>query len=422
MAEPARIPISKPWTGEAEAEAARRVILSGWVTQGPEVSAFEREFAAYVGAPHACAVSNATEALRLALLVVGVGPGDEVITVSHSFIATANVVRACGASPVFIDIDPATFNLDPAKIEAAVSPRTRALLCVHQVGLPCDMPAVLDAVGGRFPVVEDAACAAGSELRWQGRFERVGRPHGLLACFSFHPRKILTTGEGGMITTRDPDLDRRLRRLRQHGMTVSDAVRHGSGDVVFESYDEVGSNARLSDIQAAVGREQLKRLPEVIARRRALAGRYATLLAGVPGLTLPAEPVGLRSNWQSYVVRLPDGVPQRAVMQSMLDAGVATRRGVMNAHREPAYRDQPWRCEHPRTAGACGRPCPAGSCQRLAESERAQDRCVMLPLFHQLTEAEQGRVADALRSACEECRADRPPAAPVRPTGSRATA
>ena len=245
------VPVARPHLGQEEVSAAGRAILSGWVTQGPEVAAFEREFAAYVGAPHACAVSSGTTALHLALLAVGVRPGDEVITVSHSYIATANSIRYCGAKPVFVDIDPATFNIDPRKIEPAISERTRAILCVHQMGMPCDLKAILDIARHRgLPVVEDAACAIGSEILWQGQWEKIGKPHGDVACFSFHPRKLLTTGDGGMLTTADTEIDRKFRLWRQHGMSVPDTVRHSSPTVVFESYPELGFNYRLTDIQA----------------------------------------------------------------------------------------------------------------------------------------------------------------------------
>src|SRR5436190_22175267 len=217
------IPVARPWMDEQEAAAGRRAILSGWVRQGPEVAAFEREFAEAVGAAHACASSSCTTALHLALLAAGVGPEDEVITVSHSFIASANAIRYCGATPVFVDIDLATFNIDPALVDAAVGPRTKAILAVHQIGMPCDLPA-LTAIAARHgvPLVEDAACAVGSELEWQGGWQRIGRPHGDVACFSFHPRKLLSTGDGGMLTTDNTDLDRRFRLLRQHGMSVPD--------------------------------------------------------------------------------------------------------------------------------------------------------------------------------------------------------
>src|SRR5580700_9940656 len=203
------IPIAKPFLGEPEAAAARRVILSGWTTQGPEVAAFEREFADFVGAPHACAVSSCTTALHLALLAASVRPGDEVITVSHSYIATANAIRYCGAIPVFVDIQPDTFNIDPALIERVITPRTRAILCVHQIGMPADLSRIL-AIARKHSliVIEDAACAAGSEILFNGSWQKIGRPHGDIACFSFHPRKLITTGDGGMLTTSNPEWDR----------------------------------------------------------------------------------------------------------------------------------------------------------------------------------------------------------------------
>lgn len=389
------VPVARPLLGREEVSAAERAILSGWVTQGPEVAALEREFAAFVGAPHACAVSSGTTALHLALLAVGVQPGDEVITVSHSYIATANSVRYCGAQPVFVDIEPETFNMAPRQIETAISERTRAILCVHQMGMPCDLRAVLDiAQKHRIPVVEDAACAIGSEILWQGQWQKIGKPHGDVACFSFHPRKLLTTGDGGMLTTADAGVDRKLRLWRQHGMSVPDTVRHAAREVVFESYPELGFNYRLTDIQAAIGREQLKRLPEAIKQRREMAARYRQLLGSVPGLILPEEPAWARTNWQSYCVRLPGNVDQRKAMQSMLDEGIATRRGIMCAHLEPAYREaSTWRCADP----GCK---PAGSCPNLAESERAQSHGVILPLFAQMTPEQQDAVAAALQRAC----------------------
>lgn len=393
---PSTIPIMKPWTDEAEAEAARRPILSGWLTQGPEVAAFEKEFAAYVGAPHACAVSNCTTALHLSLIAVGVRPGDEVITVSHSYIATANAVRYCGATPVFVDIEPRMFNLDPAKLEAAITPRTKAIELVHQIGMPADLPAILEiARRHKLPVIEDAACAIGSEIRRDGRWEKIGKPHADIACFSFHPRKLVTTGDGGMITTANPEYDARFRLLRQHAMSVPDTVRHGAKQVIFETYPEVGFNYRMTDVQAAVGREQLKKLPAMIARRRTFAERYNALLADVRGVTPPFEPEWARSNFQSYCVRLADGIDQRAVMQYMLDQGIATRRGVMCAHREPAYGPGTWSCGPQAGPGDC----VSNGCARLIESERAQDHTVLLPLYHEFTESDQDRVVAALRAA-----------------------
>jgi len=378
---------------EREVAAARRAILSGWVTQGPEVGAFEREFAVFVGAKYACAVSSGTSALHLALLAVGVRPGDEIITVSHSFIATANSIRYCGAVPVFVDIESGTFNINPALLESVISERTRAILCVHQMGMPCDLSKILK-IGREhnLPVVEDAACASGSEIFWDGKWEKIGKPHGDIACFSFHPRKVITTGDGGMITTSNREWDRQIRLWRHQGMSAADTARHEAREVIFESYPVVGYNYRMTDIQAAIGREQLKRLPQIIERRRFLAGRYTKLLADVPGLRLPEEPPWARSNWQSYSVDLPDRCDQRQVMQAMLDAGVSTRRGIMCAHCEPAYRQGPWSCG--AGPGTCG--CPTGTCARLSESEKAQDQTITLPLFHQMTEEDQDNVAKSL--------------------------
>ena len=394
---PSFIPVARPWMGEREAEAAKRPIMSGWVTQGPEVAAFEREFAAYVGAKRACAVSNCTTALHLALLAVGVRPGDEVITVSHSFIATANSVRYCGAVPVFVDIDPGTYNMDPSLVERTITSKTRAILCVHQIGMPCNLKEITEVAHRHsLAVIEDAACAIGSEILWNDQWQKIGRPHGDVACFSFHPRKVITTGDGGMLTTSNAEWDEQFRLGRVHGMSVSSASRHGAKEVLFESYVSLGFNYRMTDIQAAIGREQLKRLPEIIGRRRLLAERYHTLLKGIPSVIPPAEPLWARSNWQSYCVRLSDNCDQRGVMQAMLDAGVATRRGIMCSHREPVYAQEPWSCG--MGPGDCKHS--GGQCARLLESERAQDHCILLPLFHQMTEEDQDRVAAALHQAC----------------------
>jgi perosamine synthetase len=267
-------------------------------------------------------------------------------------------------------------------VEAAITPRTTALLVVHQLGMPCDL-ATLVPLARRHgvPLVEDAACAIGSEIRWEGEWQRIGRPHGDMACFSFHPRKLLSTGDGGMVVTASAGTDARLRLLRQHGMGVPDTVRHASSQVVFEEYATLGFNYRLTDIQAAIGREQLARLDGLVARRRELAARYATALAGVAGVVAPREPEWARTNWQTYAVRL-ETADQRQVMQGMLDDGVSTRRGVMNAHREGAYPAGTWRAPGP-----------------LARSERAQDTVVMLPLYHDMTVDEQDRVIDSLTRA-----------------------
>ena len=321
------IPIAKPLLDEREADAVRRVILTGWITQGPEVAAFERDFAACVGAPHACAVSNCTTALHLALLAAGVGLGDEVVTVSHSYIATANSVRYCGALPVFVDIDPKTYNMDPALVEAAIGPQTRAILCVHQIGMPCDLSSLVEiARKHSLPLIEDAACAIGSEILWNGAWERIGKPHGDVACFSFHPRKILSTGDGGMITTKNKDWDSKFRLWRQHSMSVSDTVRHSANSVIFESYPEIGFNYRMTDVQAAIGREQLKRLPELVSLAVARKRRFITRCSG----TLRSGTSGRAGVGAKQLAELlceaAGGCRQRQVMQALLE----------RRHRHPA--------------------------------------------------------------------------------------
>jgi len=371
------IPVMRPWIGAEEAAAAAAVVTSGWVAQGPRVAEFEQAFAASIGVAHGVALSSCTAALHLALLAVGVGHGDEVVVPSLSFIATANAARYVGARPVFADVDAVTLNLTPETVEPVLTDRTRTVILVDQCGVPADLDAMRKLCDPRgIAIVEDAACAAGAEYR-----ERPVGAGADVAAFSFHPRKLLTTGEGGMVVTSDGELATRLRRLREHGMDVSAAQRHASRQPVIEHYLETGYNYRMTDIQAAVGLVQLGKLPALVARRRELAARYKQLLAEIPGLRMIADPEYGRTNFQSFWVLLPEDAPvgRDGLLRLLAAAGISARRGVMAAHAEPAYaREGRW---------------------SLPVTERITADSLILPLFHDLSLAEQDRVIGILTSA-----------------------
>jgi perosamine synthetase len=374
----AMIPVARPYIGAEEEQAVIEVLRSGWVTQGPRVAEFEEKFSDYIGCDYSVAVSSCTTALHLALLASGIGPGDEVICPSLSFIATANSIAYTGAKPIFGDIDLATYNLDPTRLEEAISTRTKAILIVHQIGLPAEMNELLAVAAEHgLMVIEDAACAIGSE--YDGKL--IGKPLGTMACFSFHPRKILTTGEGGMITTSDAKLAERLRRLRQHAMSLSDVVRHNAKQISSETYDEVGFNFRMTDMQAAIGITQLGRLGDFLKRRRYLAARYTKALQNLSWLQTPVVPLNCRHNYQSYMVRLVgDFAAKRdVIMQELLQKNISTRRAIMATHRELPYRSERW--DH-----------------SLPQTNVATDTGLILPLFHQMTESDQDYIIEALQA------------------------
>jgi dTDP-4-amino-4,6-dideoxygalactose transaminase len=377
----ARINVMKPWLGEEEAQALAEVVASGWVAQGPKVKEFEAAFSASQEVQHAVATSSCTTALHLALVVAGIGPGDDVVVPSLSFIATANAVTYVGARPVFCDVDPATGNVTAETIHAALTLDTRAVIVVDQGGVPVDLDPIRELCDRHeITVIEDAACAVGSQYK--------GRPVGTgadVTVWSFHPRKVLTTGEGGMLTTQRADWAARARTLREHSMSVSATDRHDSLLAPPEVYLEIGFNYRMTDLQAAVGMVQLRRLAQIVERRRELAAAYVAGLAGVRGLRFVSDPPYGTTNFQSCWVEVQPafGTSRDGLLARLADAGISARRGIMAAHRQPAYRG--------RDTGNAG----------LRHTDRMTDRTLILPVFHELDTVSMNRIINTIRAAAQ---------------------
>jgi len=373
------IPVTKPHFGQEEIKAVAECLLNGWVVQGPKVAQFERLWSEFAGARFASTTSSCTTALHLALVTLGIGPGDEVIVPSFTWIATANTVEYCGARPIFVDINLNTFNIDPIQVESTITSRTKALLPVHEFGLSADMNIIMAiAHKHNLRVVEDAACACGT--LYKGR--HVGT-FGDMGCFSFHPRKAISTGEGGMLTTNDEKLAQLFEVLRSHGAESSDLSRHKSNDgFILPEFNKLGFNYRMTDIQAAIGIEQMKRLDWILKQRRTRALRYAHYLNDLPGLILPYEPHGYTHVYQSYVTLIEGGRAERdRVALAMQSKGIATRQGTHAVHTLGYYRDKyNLRPEDYRNAW------------------RADQQSLTLPLYATMTDEEQEYIIQSLRS------------------------
>ena len=378
MAGAMNVPIARPALGAEEASALADPLATGWIVQGPKVREFERAFCELSRAPHALATTSCTTALHLALSVLGVGPGDEVVVPSFTYVASANVVEQCGATTVFVDVDSSTFNMDPAALEAALSPRTRAIMVVHLFGLVADMDPIMAIARERgIPMIEDAACAVGSRLNGQhaGTFGEFG-------AFSFHARKVVTTGEGGMLTVSDDDRAELASIMRSHGGQISDLERHRMGSFALPEHEVVGFNYRMTDLQAALGIVQLGRLDELVGRRRELAAMYDEALSDVPGVVVPRVPDGAEHTYQSYVLRLTGEAAMRRdeVAVALQRRGISTRQGTHAVHLLVYYR---------RRYDIAAEDFP-----RSLDADR---NSLSLPIFPAMTAEEQNYVIAGLR-------------------------
>ncbi len=375
-----KIQISLPSTGDDEWQATREPLSNGWLTQGPKVAQFEKAFAERHRVPHALATTSCTTALHLILAAMRIGPGDEVIVPSFTWVATANSVLYCGATPVLADVDRHTYNIDPADVARRVTPRTKAVIAVHLFGLAADMDALRAALPPGMPIIEDAACAAGASYR--------GVPAGglgLAAAFSFHPRKSITTGEGGMFTSRDPELSATADMLRNHGASISEEQRHrGPRPYLLAEFNLLGFNYRMTDLQGAVGLVQLGKLDRFIAEREQWARWYMDQLADIPWLRMPSLPEGGQHAWQAFVTYVDPArapMPRNDIMERLQADGISTRPGTHAIHMLGYYR-QRFGCRPDDLPGA--RDC--------------NDHTMAIPLHNRMVAEDYAYVVERLRS------------------------
>ncbi len=332
------IPISRPSVGREEYKALESTLMSGWITQGPKVKEFESAFADHHHLKHALAVTSCTTGLQLILAGLGVGPGDEVIVPAFTWVSTANVVVHCGATPIFVDIDLKTYNIDPQQVKSKISGNTRAIIAVHLFGLCADMGAIRKAAGD-IPIIEDAACAVGASSP-----EGYAGGIGVAASFSFHPRKTITTGEGGMVTTQDAALAKKMDVLRNHGASISEEQRHhGPKPYILPDFSTCGFNFRMTDIQATIGVEQMKKLPVLLKDRQERASFYTDKLTNIDWLKTPHIPEGYQHGWQAYVCQIEtEKGPtfRNQLMDYLQTKGISTRPGTHAVHMLGYYQDQ----------------------------------------------------------------------------------
>ncbi len=338
MAEQRMILISHPDTGEEEWKALQEPLMTGWLTQGPKVEAFEKAFAKRHGVQFGIATSSCTTALHLILVALGIGPGDEVIVPAFTWVATANVVLYCGATPVFVDVERTTFNIDPRQLSKRINSRTKAVILVHLFGLCADMDAIAQAAPG-IPLIEDAACASGSEYK-----NRPAGSLGLVGAFSFHPRKSITTGEGGMITTNHEPLAEKINILRNHGASISEEQRQqGLHPHTLPDFNLLGFNYRMTDLQGAVGMVQLSKLDRYIKERQRWADFYTKQFENIPWLRTPSVPKGYSHGWQTYVCYVDESkspMPRNRIMEMLYAKGIHTRPGTHAVHMLGLYKER----------------------------------------------------------------------------------
>jgi perosamine synthetase len=386
------IPITKPYIGPEELAAVQRPLESGWLVQGPYVKEFEDKFGAFVGAKHSIATTSCTTALQLCMAALGLHAGDEVIVPAFTWVATPNVVEYMGAQPVFVDVDLATFNLDVTRLEDAITPRTVGIIPVHLFGLAADIDPIVEIASRRgLWIVEDAACGFGASYRGQ----HVGT-FGELASFSFHPRKSITTGEGGMVTTSRDDLAGVVRSLRDHGASRSDLQRHEQvAGYLLADYDLLGYNFRMTDMQGAIGSVQMDRAEWILAERRRCAAAYDQRLGDIEWLSLPVTPRGSVHGYQSYVCLFQPDVPslssaeqlharRNRLMATLEEAGIATRPGTHAAFMQGYY--------------ARKYAIPPSS---LPSSFLADRLSLSLPMYAGMTDDELDYVTTAVRGALD---------------------